>query len=90
MSKDPEKIRQQIQLLKDDLKEAKKNKEQSAKKSVARAAERAGLHKLDVSIKDLETEFKAIATKLKQAPRTKPTAAPGGSTEPPIIGHDEF
>ena len=66
MPRNPETIRKQMDKLKEELKEAERKRREEQKKAIKRAAERAGLHKTELSTEQLEREFKAIVKRQKE------------------------
>lgn len=92
MPKDPDKIREQIASLRGELKDAEKAQETKQKKKIARAAERAGLHKVNVTSKALESELRSLAQRLgsdasgEQAQRDTSPEPETGADNGPAIG----
>lgn len=72
MTKDPEKIREQIDKLQDDLKQAEQEKRDKNRKKITRAAERSGLDKLTLSTAEIESQFKQIVRQKRESEAAKP------------------
>lgn len=82
MPKSPEKIRQQMADLEQELEQAEKERRDKNRHKIRRAAERSGLDKLTLSTRELESHFKQIAKqKRKEKPEQDKSASHQTGTE---------